>query len=194
MAKRKTGERFACGKLKQPNAQQRAEIEARLARQQTEYVKAQPHRRDAEDPAHEWNESALGRFCKFHKRRPELYAAGLKWAELHRLFNVAWGAPVDEHHGGGGNGLGPSMETQEKWKLQMRKIEEKLLGIHEEDEAKGPVTHMNKARLKVVNMLCLDDKPVPRELAEHALEGLRILAIEFGQMSAKDAPHHSEAA
>jgi hypothetical protein len=185
MAKRKTGaDRYASGRLKPPNAAQRAEIEARLARKEVEFVMQQPHRRDAEDPRHEWLESELGRFALRHKLRREIVDAGREWANIVRLYRVAWGAPVDEHHGGTGSGRGPTGETLAGWRETMLSVEEALYG----DDG------MNKARYLATKRLCLDDKPVDPALVPFALDGLRVLAVELGRMTKRDAPFHSEAA
>jgi hypothetical protein len=184
MAKRKTGARHPCGKLVQPTAQQRAEIEARKARQETAFVQNQPHRRDfdrADDP---WLESELGRFCRLKKLRRELFDSAIEWANIVRLYRVAWGAPVDEHHGGAGSGQGPSAATVAAWKAQMIAIEEALYGD----------AGTNKARYAATKGLVLDGRPVSRELEPFVIDGLRIVAIELGGMTAREAPHHSEAA
>jgi hypothetical protein len=111
--------------------------------------------------------------------------AGEAWRELRRLFIIAWGGPVDEHHGGGGIGEGPTMQTQADWKTKMRRIEEKLLGIAIDDPDTG---RMNKARYEATRALCLLDRPIPREMAPYAKDGLRILAIELGRIGAKEQP------
>jgi hypothetical protein len=184
MAKRKTGERHPCGKLKQPNAQERADIAARKARQETAFVENQPHRRDFADKSDPWLESELGRFCRLRKLRRELFDAAMEWANIVRLYRVAWGAPVDEHHGGPGSGQGPSGATLAAWKAQMLSIEEALYGD----------AGTNKARYAATKALVLDGKAPSRELEQFAIDGLRIVAIELGGMTAREAPHHSEAA
>jgi hypothetical protein len=184
MAKRKTGERHPCGKLKQPNAQERADIAARKARQETAFVENQPHRRGFADKSDPWLESELGRFCRLRKLRRELFDAAMEWANIVRLYRVAWGAPVDEHHGGPGSGQGPSGATLAGWKAQMLAIEEALYG----DQG------TNKARYSATKALVLDGKAPSRELEQFAIDGLRIVAIELCGMTAREAPHHSEAA
>ena len=158
---------------------------ARAARAETEFAQKQPGRIGMPDPASPWNESELGRFCQLHGLRREVKEAGEAWKELRRLFIVAWGGPIDEHHGGRGFGEGPSMATQADWKTKMRRIEEKLLGVAVDDPDTG---RMNKARYAATKSLCLDDKPVSRELSTFAKDGLRILAVEFGKIGAKDQP------
>lgn len=158
---------------------------AKAARSETELVQQQPGRKGQREPDHPWYESELGKFCKFHGLRPECVAAGLAWKELKRLFVVAWGGPVSEHHGGGGLGEGPSMGTSDDWKIKMRRIEEKLLGIAIDDPDTG---RMNKARFSATKALCLDNKPVSPENAPFARDGLRVLAIELGKMGAGEHP------
>jgi hypothetical protein len=77
------------------------------------------------------------------------------------------------------------MLTSRDWKWKMRRIEEKLLGIAVDDPDTG---RMNKARYAATKALCLDNKPVSRELAPYAKDGLRILAIELGKIGAKEQP------
>lgn len=156
---------------------------AKAAQIEVELVMAQPHRRDAKDPRHEWLESELGRFCLRHKLRREIKAAGDDWANTVRLWRLAWGAPLDEHHGAAGSGRGPTAATVAGWRQTMLKVEEALYG--------DPGT--NKARYTATKMLCLDDKPVPRELVEYAKDGLRVLAIELGKMTAKEQPFQDAA-
>jgi hypothetical protein len=183
MAKRKTGARHPCGKLKQPSAKERADIQARRARMEAEFVQNQPHRRGfavKDDPR---LESELGRFCVRYKLRKELFDAALDWANIVRLYRAAWGAPQDENHASAGLGEGPSMETQAKWKAEMLSIEEDLYGFHGK----------NKARYKATMELVLRGVAPVNELVPYAIDGLRIVAINRAKMSAKDAPFQQAA-
>jgi len=184
MAKRKTGTRHPCGKLKQPSAQERSEILARKARMESEYVQNQPHRRGfavKDDPR---LESELGRFCVRNHLRKELFDAALDWANIVRLYRAAWGAPQDENHASTGMiGQGPSMETQAKWKADMLSIEEDLYGFH----------GTNKARYKATMELVFKGITPAPELRQYAIDGLRIVAINRAKMSAKDAPFQQAA-
>ena len=183
MRHRKSGKRHPCGKLIQPTAKERSEIAARKARTEMEFVESQPHRRGFSDPGNPWLASELGRFCRVHRLRREIYEAAGEWANIVRLYGAVWGAPQAENHGSGGMGQGPSMATQEKWKAQMLAIEEALYGDH----------GTNKARYKATSDLVLRGYPVPRELVPHALDGLRIVAIELNWMAARDQPFQEAA-
>ena len=183
MAKRKTGARHPCGKLKQPGAKERSEIQARKARMEAEYVQNQPHRRDFAERDNPMLESELGRFCVRNRLRKELFDAALDWANTVRLYGAAWGAPQIENHGAGGTGEGPSMATQAKWKAEILSIEEDLYGFH----------GTNKARYKATSDLVLRGVPVPPALREYAIDGLRIVAINRAKMSAKEAPYQQAA-
>lgn len=183
MAKRKTGERYSNGKLKKPTAAERAKTEAEVYRANMQQVGNQPGRREFADPLDPWLESEVGRFCRRNRLRRELFEAGTEWANIKRLYRLAWGAPMDEHHGGAGSGEGPSAATVAGWKATLLNIEEALYGE----------TGRNKARYTATMRLCLDGQPVPRELVDYAKDGLRVLAIELGKMTAKEQPFQDAA-
>ena len=183
MAKRKPGLRHPCGKLRQPGARERSDIAAHKARLEAEFVQHQPHRRSFAVKDDPWLENELGRFCRRQGLRREVYEAALEWAEIVRLYRAAWGAPLDENHGGGGGGEGPSMETQAKWKAQMQQIEEDLYGPD----------GRNKARCKATSDLVVRRIPVPRELVEYAKAGLILVAIRLAKISERDTPYQRAA-
>jgi hypothetical protein len=184
MARRKTGKRYPGGKLKQPSAAERSKISAERARMEAEFVQHQPHRRGFAVKDDTWLESEVGRFCRLHGLREEVFEAAKEWANIARLYGAAWGAPQDERHSSPGlTGEGPSMETQAKWKAQLQGIEEKLYG-----EAGA-----NKARYSATMRLVLRRVIPSRELAPYAVDGLRVVAIYFRKMSARDAPFQSAA-
>jgi hypothetical protein len=149
-----------------------------------EFVQGQPHRRGFADRADPWLESELGRFCRLHRLRRELFDAATEWANIVRLYRAAWGAPMDERHGTTGvGGQGPSMATVEAWKAQMVSIEEALYGEH----------GTNKAMYRATKRLVLDGVMPAREDVPYALAGLKVLAIHLGLMTAREAPFQEAA-
>lgn len=184
MAKRKPGRRHPCGKLIQPTAQERAEIAKRQGMVELQTVMNQPHRRDAADPRDEWLETELGRFCRRHRLREEIKKGAEEWADISRLFRAAWGAPMPERLGSiGVTGEGPSWATVEAWRGQLQNIEDKLYGD----------TGRNKARYSATYNLVFRGLAPTRELEPYALDGLRVVAIELGRMSKRDAPFQEAA-
>ena len=181
--KRKTGKRHPCGKLIQPTAKERSEIAARKARSEVEFVESQPHRRAFADKGDPWLADEVGRFCRVHRLRREIKDAADEWRNIVRLYRAAWGAPQDENHGAAGLGQGPTWDTVDGWKAQMLGIEEALYGDH----------GTNKARYMATKMLALDGRSVPRELVPYALDGLRVVAVELGRMTKRDAPFQEAA-
>lgn len=176
--KRKTGPRYDNGRLKKLTAAERTLREAEAYRSNMQQVGQQPHRRGASDPLDPWLTDEFGRFCRTYKLRREIKEAADEWALIVRLYRVAWGAPVDERHGSRGTGEGPSCATVEGWRRQMQDIEDALYGEH----------GTNKARYSATKRLVLDGVVPARELLPFALDGLRIVAVELGRMTARDAP------
>jgi len=146
---------------------------------EAEFVQNQPHRRGFSVRDDKWLESELGRFCRRHKLRDELYNGALEWANVVRLYRAAWGAPMDERHGSPGmTGEGPSLAQSEAWRAQMIAVEEDLYGQ----------SGMNKARMKATSDLVLRGTPVPPALTQYAIDGLRIVAIRMVNLPRQEHP------
>ena len=180
---RKFGPRYDNGKLKKLTASERAAKEAEAYRANMKQVGQQPHRRDFADPLDHWLTDELGRFCRVNRLRREIKEAADEWALIVRLYRVAWGAPVDERHGSRGTGEGPSCATVAGWRAQIENIEEALYGDH----------GTNKARYSATKRLVLDGVAPSRELLPYALDGLRIVAVQLGRMTKRDAPFQEAA-
>jgi hypothetical protein len=182
MAKRKTGERYANGKLKKPTAAERAAREAELYRANMQQVAGQPHRREFADPLDPWLESELGRFCRRNKLRRECFEAGEAWADLHRRYHTAKGAPDPLHTGGMGSGAGPSPEQVEKWGEKLR-------------EVVFAVQDVNQAALYYTRRLCINREPVPpgQQFIGYATQGLVAAAVALGLLDGKVHPYERAA-
>lgn len=169
MAKRKTGPRHPCGKLKQPSAKDRALKDAELYRANMAQVASQPHRRDFADPISPRLECALGRFCERQRLRSELFDAGREYADLLRRWRVAKGCPDPVHTGGMGSGQGPSDAVVASWWKQIERIE---AGLRRE----------SFLPFLAVRHLAIDDRDIPATATAHAVEGLCIVAQELGRL------------
>ena len=176
MAKRKTGERYANGKLKKPTATERAKMAADAYRANMQQVANQPHRREFADPLDPWLESELGRFCRRNKLRRECFEAGEAWADLHRRYYSAKGAPDPLHTGGMGGGGGPSDEMVAKWGEKLRAI------VH-------ALTDVDQATYYYTRRLCINREPLPAGglFADYAKDGLMAVARALGTLDLRRA-------
>lgn len=107
--KRKAGDRYPGGQLKQLVDADRRRREGEMAT-----VLAQPHRKGNRS---QLAESALGRFVESNKLRSELYDAALRWAEARQKWVGAAGAPrlkTAERVHGSGNDV--DMQVLRKWR------------------------------------------------------------------------------
>jgi len=163
---RKTGLRYADGKLRKPTLEQLKEASAAQYRENMAQAANQPHRRWARDPLDARLESALGRFCLANRVRGELYDAGRAFGDVYRRWRAAKGIRDPLHSSSLGGGDGPSAETVAGWWRTIERVEARL-------RPHGSIAYL------AVRSLCLDDADISTEAADDAIEGLRIVAQEM---------------
>jgi hypothetical protein len=179
---RKSGARYADGKLRKPTLEQLKEASAAQYRENMAQAAAQPHRRGARDPLSPKLADALGRFCEALRLRDELHDAGQEFGHIVRSWRAAKGVPESVRRDATGTGRGPSDETVDRWWREIERVEGKL-------REHGQIT------LLAARSLCVDDCDISPEVHEDAVVGLRVVARELGRWQDWQHPFvHSRAA
>jgi hypothetical protein len=169
---RKSGQRHACGKLKQPTAGERMTFQKQMEEAEMKVVLNQSHRRGSRD---QLCESPLGRFFLENPMiRRELREAGIEFAAIKRRWRAAKGVPTDVrmHEG---TGADPLPETMRRWENQIALVE---CSIKQRcPRAWGPFMQIE-----------VDEKPVRIDQAIQVLFALHACAIALDFIDPRDAP------
>ena len=124
--KRKSGTRTACGDIKRPSLEERAQAQQLADNVEKLVVLAQPHRRG---DISQLTESPLGRLVLRGGLRRELYDSGIEYGGMVRRFYAAAGIPQPVRDGHPTTGAGVDPKAAVELRKALDSLERSMRGV-----------------------------------------------------------------